>query len=158
LSEATWEVKRGVRNARWKFIQSFEPDPHGRPMQELFDLKADPTEQNNLAEQRPHMVRKLKRHLDAWVAKRLEETGRTVDPIAEQGRCGTRIGTPVEGETLGAGATPLHLRTPKEAANIPAPEELNAPAAVTDSAEAVTNVTLDENTGTPLHGYVEQPE
>jgi arylsulfatase A-like enzyme len=158
LSEATWEVKRGVRNARWKFIQSFEPDPHGRPMQELFDLKADPTEQNNLAEQRPHMVRKLKRHLDAWVAKRLEETGRTVDPIAEQGRCGTRIGTPVEGETPGAGATPLHLRTPKEAANIPAPEELNAPAAVTDSAEAVTNVTLDENTGTPLHGYVEQPE
>lgn len=158
LSEATWEVKRGVRNANWKFIQSFEPDPHGRPMQELFDLKADPTEQNNLAEKRPHMVRKLKRRLDAWVAKRLAETGRTVDPVAAQSRCGTRIGTPIEGETPGAGATPLHLRKPKQAANIPAPEELNAPAApAPTNGEAATNVALDENTGTPLHGYVEQP-
>jgi len=101
------------------------------------------------------------------VAKRLEETGRTVDPVAEQGRCGTRIGTPIESETPGAGATPLHLRKPKEAANIPAPEELNAPGAPSDDGadgqssatggEAATNVALDENTGTPLHGYVEQP-
>lgn len=163
LSEATWEVKRGLINTRWKFIQALEPDPHGRPMQELFDLQADPTEQNNLAEQRPEVVRELKARLDAWVARRLEETGRTVDPIVEQGRCGTRIGTPIEGETPGAGATPLHLRKPKEAANIPAPEELNAPPAAPggDTAaaqdEAATNVTRDENTGTPLHGYVEQP-
>lgn len=169
LSEATWEVKRGLVNSRWKFIQSYEPDPHGRPMQELFDLRADPTEQNNLAEQFPEVVRELKGRLDAWVARRLEETGRTVDPIIEQGRCGTRIGSPVEGETPGAGATPLHRRAPKQAANIPAPEELNAPATPGDDGaesptnngegaggEAATNVARDENTGTPLHGYVEK--
>jgi arylsulfatase A-like enzyme len=126
LSEATWEVKRAVMNDRYKFIQSFERDPHNRPMQELFDLQADPTEQNNIAEQHPEIVAELKGKLDAWVAKRLQETGRTVDPVAEQGRCGTRIGTPIEGETPGAGATPLHLRAPREAADIPKPEELNA--------------------------------
>lgn len=152
LSEATWQVKRGYRDARWKFIQSFEPDPHGRPMQELFDLCADPTEQTNLAERRPEVVAELKGRLDAWVAKRLAETGRSVDPVAEQGRCGTKIGTPIEGETPGAGATPLHLRKAKEAANIPAPEELNA-----GGAEAPTNVARDKNTGAPLHGYVDKP-
>ena len=119
-------------------------------------LRADPTEQVNLAEQRPEIVSELKGRLDAWVAKRLAETGRTEDPVAVQGRCGTRIGTPIEGETPGAGATPLHLRKMKEAANIPAPEELNA-AAPTDTAEASTNVTPDENTGVPLHGYVDKP-
>jgi arylsulfatase A-like enzyme len=152
LSEATWEVKRAVRNDRWKFIQSIESDPHGRPMQELFDLQADPTEQVNLAEQHPEIVQELKAQLDAWVARRLAETGRTVDPVVAQGRCGTRIGTPIEGETPGAGATPLHLRHAKLATAIPAPEELNA-----TSEEARANVALDENTGTPLHGYVEPP-
>ncbi len=161
LSEATWEVKRGIRTNDWKFIQAFELDPHNRPMQELFDLNADPTEQINLAESRPEVVAELKGRLEAWVAKRLAETGRTTDPVADQGRCGTRIGTPIEGETPGAGATPLHLRQAKEAANIPKPEELNAPdpdvAEVVTPGEAATNTALDENTGTPLHGYVEKP-
>lgn len=154
LSEATWEVKRAVRTREWKFIQSIEPDPHGRPMQELFDLVNDPTEQVNVAEQRPEKVDELKGMLDAWVAKRLAETGRTVDPVVAQGRCGTRIGSPIEGETPGAGATPLHLKKAKQATAIPAPEELNS-APTGDEARA--NVALDENTGTPLHGYVEPP-
>ena len=143
LSEATWEVKRAYRNSKWKFIHSFEPDPHNRPLQELFDLEADPTEQNNIAEQHPEIVAELKGRLDAWVAKRLAETGRTEDPVPAQGRCGTKIGKPIEGETPGAGATPLHLRKAKEAANIPKPEELNA--------------ATDQKSGRPLHGYVEKP-
>ncbi len=65
-----------------------------------------------------------------------------------QGVAGTRIGTPVPGETVGAGATPLHLRTRSAAAaTIPKPEDLNAP-----------NETRDEETGTELHGYVEVEE
>jgi arylsulfatase A-like enzyme len=154
LSEATWEVKRAYFNGKYKFIQSYEPDPHNRPMQELFDLEADPTEQVNLAEQHPELVQEFKARLDAWVARRLEETGRSVDPVVEQGRCGTRIGTPIEGETPGAGATPLHLRAPREAADIPKPEELNAGKA--EKVEAAANTDADENTGTPLHGYVDK--
>ena len=151
LSEATWEVKRGLVNSQWKFIQAFEPDPHDRPMHELFDLTQDPAEQNNLAQSKPEVVAELKARLETWVAKRLEETGRTVDPLTEQGRCGTKIGTPIEGETIGAGATPLHLRAHKVAADIPKPEELNS-----EKVEAQSNTAEDENTGTPLHGYVEE--
>ena len=86
LSEATWQVKRAIRTPRWKLIDSIEPDPHGRPMQELFDLDADPTEQRNLADERPEVVAELKGRLDAWVAQRLNETGREVDPAKAQGR------------------------------------------------------------------------
>jgi arylsulfatase A-like enzyme len=155
LSEATWEVKRAVMNADYKFIQAYLPDPHGRPMQELFDLKADPNEQKNIAEENPQIVSEMKARLDAWVARRLQETGREVDPVIEQGRSGTQIGTPIPGEIVGAGATPLHLRENKIAADIPKPEELNADQ---DGEQTETNTSRDANTGTPLHGYVDVEE
>jgi len=154
LSEATWEVKRGLINDNYKFIQAYELDPHNRPMQELFDLKSDPTEQINLAEEKPEIVAELKARLDAWVAKRLQETGREVDPVIEQGRCGTQIGVPIPGEHVGAGATPLHLRAHKQAAHIPTPEELNAG----KDGESETNTAIDPNTGVHLHGYVEDED
>ena len=143
LSEATWQVKRGIRTARWKFIDSLEPDQHGRPMQELFDLEADPREQHNLVDREPEQARELKQRLDAWVARRLEATGRTTDPLREQGRCAKAIGKPIPGEIVGAGATPLHRRKGRLAATIPAPDALQAP-----------NELPDEKKGTKLHGYV----
>lgn len=145
LSEATWEVKRGLRTQRWKFIDSIEQDPHGRPMQELFDLEQDPQEQQNLAETQSDVARELKARLDAWVARRLAETEREIDPLREQGHCGTRIGTPKPDEVIGAGATPLHQRKQTAAANIPTPEDLKAP-----------NELEDENKGVKLHGYVKK--
>jgi arylsulfatase len=124
LSESTWEVKRGLRTARWKFINSIEPDPHGRPMQELFDLDADPTEQHNLIDVQPDVARDLAARLDAWVAGRLAEQSRQVDPLREQGANAKSIGTPIPGEVVGAGATPLHQRKQTRAATIPRPDAL----------------------------------
>ena len=126
LSEATWEVKRGIRTDRWKLIRALEPDPHGRPMLELFDLAADPHEQLNVADAYPDVVQDLQGRLDAWLARRLAETGRDTDPLAEQGVCATRIGTPKPDEKVGPGATPLAQRV-GQAAGIPDPDELNAP-------------------------------
>ena len=145
LSEATWEVKRAIRTDRWKLIDSIEPDPHGRPMRELYDLEADPHEQHNLVDEFPAQARELQARLESWVACRLAETGRTIDPLREQGRCGTRIGEPKPGEIVGAGATPLHRRKQAAAATIPAPEELGAP-----------NEAPDQVKGVALHGYVER--
>lgn len=145
FSEATWEVKRAVRNQRWKFIDSIEQDPHGRPMQELFDLQADPAEQNNVIGDHPEVAKDLEARLNAWVAARLRETGRGVDPLREQGRCAFSIGTPIPNEIVGAGATPLAKRK-QEAANIPAPGELQRP--------REANEAPDEAKGVALHGYV----
>lgn len=127
LSEATWELKRGIRTSAWKFIHSLEQDFHGRPMQELFDLERDPTEQRNLAVSHPDVVAELKSQLDAYVAWRLRETGRTVDPILEQGVAGTRIGRPRE-EGVGRDWVPARGRRANRAAAIPSPDDLNPPA------------------------------
>jgi len=143
-SEATWEVKRAIRSGRWKLIDSIEQDPHGRPMQELFDLEQDPAEQHNLADQHPEVARELEQRLHAWVARRLAETGRDVDPARAQGRCGFRIGKEIPGEVIGAGATPLRLRKRSAvAADIPKPEALKVP-----------NEVSDAQGGAKLHGYV----
>jgi len=146
LSEATWEVKRALRTPDWKFIASIEQDPHGRPMQELFDLRTDPTEQHNLAQTNPEQARALEARLDAWVTGRLHETGRDQDPARVQGKCGTRIGEAKPGEVIGAGATPLHRRKGGRAANIPAPDDLKAPNEVADATKKEVK----------LHGYVKK--
>ena len=129
FSEATWQVKRAVRTNQWKLIRSIEPDPHGRPMTELFDLDTDPEETTNLAETKPDKVKELGQRLDAWLTRRLAETGRDTDPVADQGACATSIGKPKPDEQVGAGAVPLHRRHTGAAAGIPDPSELNAPGA-----------------------------
>lgn len=143
-SEATWEVKRAIRTQRWKFIDSIEQDPHGRPLQELFDLEQDPQEQHNVIEQHPEIAQALAARLQQWLAQRLAETGRTSDPLRDQGRCGNRIGKPRPAEIIGAGATPLHKRTQASASTIPRPEDLQA-----------SNELQDKDKGVTLHGYVE---
>src|SRR5262249_51077563 len=53
LTECTWMRKRAIRADGWKLIQAMETDLHGLPRHQLFDLRADPGERRNLADQRP---------------------------------------------------------------------------------------------------------
>jgi arylsulfatase A-like enzyme len=80
LTECTWMRKRGWRTAEWKLIEALEPDFHRKPLVELYDLIADPAENVNLAEQRPEIVVELTEQMRSWVARRLQQTGKT-DPI-----------------------------------------------------------------------------
>lgn len=91
LTECTWMRKRGLRTGEWKLIRALEPDFHNLPPVQLFDLAADPTEQRNLAGERPEVVEELTARLDQWVARRLSETGQP-DPLVEQGITLRRIG------------------------------------------------------------------
>lgn len=76
LTEATWMRKQGWRTPEWKLIRALEPDFHFKPPVELYDLAHDPGETENLAEQRPDMVAQLTDRMEAWVSRRVEETGR----------------------------------------------------------------------------------
>ena len=154
FSEATWEVKRGYTDGKWKYINSIEQDYHGRPMRELFDLENDPDEQNNIAEANPKVVKKLQKKLDDWVAKRLKETKTKKDPLEVQRRSSFKLGTPVEGETPGAGAMPLHLRKDREAAAIPDPEATKGKSI--KKGEASGNAMIDKKAKKPMHGYVKK--
>jgi hypothetical protein len=97
-------------------------------MQELFDLEADPGEQANVIDRFPEVARDLEVRLHEWVSRRIEETGRTTDPLLEQGICATGIGTQIPGEVVGPGAVPLHERTNEQAPTIPLAEGLRGEA------------------------------
>jgi arylsulfatase A-like enzyme len=80
LSECTWMRKRGWRTAEWKLIEALEPDFHGKPPVELYNLVSDPLELLNLADSEPEMVEALRGRMRRWVDRRVAETGRP-DPI-----------------------------------------------------------------------------
>jgi len=80
LTECTWMRKRGWRTPHYKLIESLEPDIHGKPPVELYDLVDDPLENNNLADERPEVVEAMKGAMRRWVGGRIGQTGNR-DPI-----------------------------------------------------------------------------
>lgn len=80
ITECTWQRKRGWRTPQWKYFEALEPDFHGKPKYELYDLINDPGELCNLAEDQPDMCKALRKRMKDWVAMRLEQTGKP-DPI-----------------------------------------------------------------------------
>ena len=84
ITECTWMRKHGWRTPQWKLIVALEPDFHFKPEVELYNLILDPDENCNLAETHPDVVELLKGRMDAWIAKREQETG-LPNPIHHQG-------------------------------------------------------------------------
>jgi arylsulfatase A-like enzyme len=91
LTECTWMRKRGWRTREWKLIQAMEPDIHGFPPLELYNLSRDPREQHNLAEAEPEVARKLLKRLERHAAERLKRTA-LPDPIQTQSITLRKIG------------------------------------------------------------------
>ena len=80
ITEATWMRKHGWRTPEWKLIHALEPDFHFKPEIELYNLIIDPDENHNIAEKEPEVVAMLEARMQAFIAKREKETGRT-NPI-----------------------------------------------------------------------------
>ena len=84
ITECTWMRKHGWRTPEWKLIVALEPDFHFKPPVELYNLIEDPSENDNLAETCPEVVALLRGQMEAWIAKREQETG-LPNPIHHQG-------------------------------------------------------------------------
>jgi len=82
ISECTWMRKRGWRTPEWKLIEALEPDFHGKPPLELYNLIDDPGENHNLAEEEPETVEALEKRMTRWVQRRTADTGKP-DPIMD---------------------------------------------------------------------------
>jgi arylsulfatase A-like enzyme len=80
ITECTWMRKHGWRTPEWKYMHALEPDMHFKPEIELYNLLKDPEEYNNVAEEEPELVAMFEARMQAWIAKRESETGRT-NPI-----------------------------------------------------------------------------
>lgn len=83
--ESTWQCKWALRTLTHKFILAREPDFYGTPPRELYDLRADPGERCNLVEAEPQRAAQMEAELEGWIAARLAELGRDVDPVVAQG-------------------------------------------------------------------------
>jgi len=84
ITECTWMRKHGWRTPQWKLIVALEPDFHFKPEVELYNLIEDPDELENIAEANPEVVAMLRQRMQAWIAKREEETG-LLNPMLDQG-------------------------------------------------------------------------
>ncbi|MBB6669414.1 sulfatase family protein [Cohnella nanjingensis] len=80
MTECTWMRKHGWRTPEWKLIRALEPDFHFKPELELYNLIRDPEENVNLAESEPDIVELLTSRMEAYIAKRESQVGRT-NPI-----------------------------------------------------------------------------
>jgi len=80
ITECTWMRKHGWRTPEWKLIHALEPDFHFKPEVELYNLIQDPEENRNVAASEPGVVRMLEARMQAHIARREKETGRT-NPI-----------------------------------------------------------------------------
>ena len=118
ITECTWMRKHGWRTPEWKLIVALEPDFHFKPEVELYNLVQDPGEDHNVAEQYPEVVATLKSHMEAWIAKRMRETG-LPNPIHTQGDWHGHEGIGAFKSSQQAYDT-LHIGDPKQAAKLQA--------------------------------------
>jgi arylsulfatase A-like enzyme len=116
ITECTWMRKHGWRTPEWKLIAALEPDFHFKPSVELYNLIEDPAENNNLAKARPEIVALLRRHMNAWIAKREHETG-LPNPIKHQGDWHGHAGVGAFKTSQQAYDT-LHIGDPQQAAKL----------------------------------------
>ena len=120
ITECTWMRKHGWRTPQWKLIIALEPDFHFKPPVELYNLVEDPDENTNLAEACPDVVAMLRGRMDAWIAKREQETG-LPNPIHQQGDWHGIEGVGAFGSSQQAYDT-LHIGDPTQAAKLQAEE------------------------------------
>ena len=70
--------KKAVRTNEWKLIVECGGTPavFNRPDVELYNLKTDPEELKNVADENPEVVKDLQNKLNAWIDRRKLETGK----------------------------------------------------------------------------------
>jgi arylsulfatase A-like enzyme len=118
ITECTWMRKHGWRTPEWKLILALEPDFHFKPEVELYNLRKDPDENENLADSQPEIVRDLKARMENWIAKRESETG-LPNPIHHQGDWHGHEGLGAFKTSQQAYDT-LHIGDPNQAAKLQA--------------------------------------
>ena len=118
ITECTWMRKHGWRTPQWKLMVALEPDFHFKPPVELYNLVEDPDENQNLADALPDVVSLLKRRMNSWIRKRVQETGKR-NPMLTQGDWHGHEGVGAFKSSQQAYDT-MHIGDPDQAASLQA--------------------------------------
>ncbi|MGG3926978.1 sulfatase [Metabacillus fastidiosus] len=81
LSQCAHVCQRSVRFKDWLYIRTYHDGYHGFPKEMLFNLKEDPYERNNLAEERPDICREAVYSLNEWHDEMMHTMDFDVDPL-----------------------------------------------------------------------------
>ena len=85
ISQGAWSLQRAVRwddgDKNWLCIRSYHDGHHGFPDVMLFDVAADPHEQNDLSDEKPAVAGEGLRRLDDWLGEMMRKSETGVDPF-----------------------------------------------------------------------------
>lgn len=85
VSQCAWSAQRAVRFCRdgrnWICIRTYHDAHHALPEVMLFDLDADPHEQQNLAGERPEIVAEALASLEQWHGEMIRSATHPLDPL-----------------------------------------------------------------------------
>ncbi len=82
LSHCAWTCQRAVRFGDHLYVRTYHDGFHGFADVQLFDLRADPHEERDLADAQPDVTRRGEALLAAWHAEMLPRAARGRDPLA----------------------------------------------------------------------------
>jgi len=81
LSQGAWSCQRAVRWADWLYLRTWHNGYHWWPDEMLFDVVADPHEQQDLTAVRRDVVADAAAMLESWTAAQLDRSLAPVDPM-----------------------------------------------------------------------------
>jgi choline-sulfatase len=83
ISQCAHVCQRGVRWADYLYIRTYHDGFHLFPQEMVFDLKADPFEQNDIAPQRPDLCREGAWRLARWHDQQMQKMARTTSEVED---------------------------------------------------------------------------
>lgn len=88
-----YTAQRAVRTDRWKFIRTYHPGMWSgvTPDQQLYDMRADPDEQTNLADRHPDITSELEGKMAVWAEKHAGIREDTLHTVARNGPAGYEL-------------------------------------------------------------------
>ena len=93
VDHGLYTAQRAVRTSRWKYIRTYHPGMWGGvvPDQQLYDMKSDPWEQNDVAEEHPDVVKELDETMAVWEHEHVERTEDALRRVARIGPTGHNL-------------------------------------------------------------------
>jgi arylsulfatase A-like enzyme len=91
LDHGLYTAQRAVRTQDWKLIRTYHPGTwgHALPEMQLFDMTADPWEQDDVSDDNPARVRRLHRQMKRFVDDHVDRDGDPLMAVAADGPIGS---------------------------------------------------------------------